>query len=240
MKISNHSGQTENWYEASYLKEGFDSQRRYPNEELLRYMGRNFFPIPINSRKDIRILELGCGSCANLWMVAKEGFKTYGIDLSQEAIRLGKIMLGHWGVEADLQTGDMKSLPYEDNLFDVVLDVFSTYCLPDADFNRCLGEIERVLKPGGSFFCYTPGKNSKAFESHAPASKIDESTLEGIHRKSSPFYGNFYPFRFVHPEELKVEVENIGMEVSYLEINQRSYYNRQEVFEHVVLEAKKQ
>ena len=78
--MSNRLEKTEDWYEASYREEGFDSQRRYPNEELLRFMGRNFFAIPSELRKETRILELGCGSCANLWMLASEGFKAYGLD----------------------------------------------------------------------------------------------------------------------------------------------------------------
>ena len=31
------------WYEKDYKKYGINSQRRYPNEEFTRFMGRNFF-----------------------------------------------------------------------------------------------------------------------------------------------------------------------------------------------------
>ena len=69
----------EDWYNKSYEKSGFNAQRKYPNEELLRFMGRNYFYLPRKKRGNIRILELGCGSCANLWMVAKEGFSAHEI-----------------------------------------------------------------------------------------------------------------------------------------------------------------
>ena len=82
------------WYQKSYKKEGFGAQRLYPNEELLRFLGRHFFLIPIQKRKNIKILELACGSCSNLWMIGKEGFKAYGIDFSDVAIRLGKKRAG--------------------------------------------------------------------------------------------------------------------------------------------------
>jgi len=58
--------ETEKWYEKSYSQDGFSAQRFYPNEEFLRFMGRNFFAIPKHMRKSKSILEIGCGSCSNL------------------------------------------------------------------------------------------------------------------------------------------------------------------------------
>ena len=226
------------WYEARYRESGLDAQRHYPNEELLRFMGRNYFGIPAEQRKDIHILEIGCGTCANLWMVAREGFCAYGLDLSDEAIRLSSQMLENRGA-ADLRVGSMTQLPYKDESFDAVLDVFSAYCLDTEDFRLCLSEVERVLKLDGRFFSYTPGKASYAFQHHRPAEMLDSSTLDGILRDDSPFAGNYYPFRFVHPEEYRKMVTSAGLKVSYLETVLRSYFNQRETFEHVVLEAQK-
>ena len=86
------------FYDAGYLHDGFGAQRRYPNEELCRFMGRHFFGIPRERRGDVRILEAGCGSGANLWMLAQEGFDTHGVDLSAEAIVLAQRMLELYGV----------------------------------------------------------------------------------------------------------------------------------------------
>lgn len=233
-------GAVKAWYESSYVKGGFEAQRRYPNEELLRFMGRNFFRVPMEKRKNIHILEIGCGSCANLWMVAREGFGAHGLDLSEEAICLGREMLEMWGAEADLQIGSMTAVPWEDASFDAVVDVFSAYCLNETDFQICLQEVVRVLKPGGHFFSYTPGKGSDAFQYHHPSGMLDSSTLDGIHRKSSPYSGNYYPIRFVHPEEYREQVVNAGLSVGYLETVRRSYFQRSETFEHVVLEAVKE
>lgn len=49
-------------YESEYGKAGLYAQRRWPNEEFCRFMGRNFFSKPESERKDIRILEAGCGT----------------------------------------------------------------------------------------------------------------------------------------------------------------------------------
>ena len=78
------------FYDQSYKQLGFAAQRKYPNEELSRFMGRNFFSLKHEERSSKKILETGCGSGGNIWMLAKEGFDTYGIDLSTEAISLAE------------------------------------------------------------------------------------------------------------------------------------------------------
>lgn len=75
--------------------EQIHSQRawgRYPNEELVKFIGKNFFRIPKEERQNIKILELGCGQGANLWFLAKEGFDVYGIDISPSAIKKQEII----------------------------------------------------------------------------------------------------------------------------------------------------
>jgi len=227
------------WFQSSYLASGLDAQRRYPNEELLRFMGRNLFSIDKEERSKIKILEIGCGSCANLWMVSKEGFDAYGIDISSEAINLGSQTLSKWGINANLETGSMTDLPYPDSNFDIILDVFSSYCLSMRDFEKCLSEVARVLKDGGIFFTYTPGKESDAFKNPLPSKFLDSSTLDGIHRKTSPFFGNTYPFRFIGINEHKSLIEKFGFKINYLETVTRTYSSLEEQFEHVIVECVK-
>ena len=141
--------------EDSYRAVGFGAQRRYPNEELCRFMGRNFFGLPPRQRRDVRILELGCGTASNLWMLGREGFDAYGIDLSPTALSLARRMLDSYATTASLQLGNMKALPFPDRFFDCVVDVYSTYCLDEVGFAQTLSEVSRVLKIGSLFFTYT-------------------------------------------------------------------------------------
>ena len=131
------------FYEKSYQEHGFNAQRKYPNEEFCRFMGRNFFHISHEKRKDIKILETGCGSGANLWMIAREGFDTYGIDLSAEAILLAQSMLDKHDVNANLSIQNMCNLNFQDSCFDAVVDVFSSYCLSKKEHLVYLQEIKR-------------------------------------------------------------------------------------------------
>jgi SAM-dependent methyltransferase len=228
---------TREFFEASYLNFGMAAQRRYPNEEFLRFMGRNFFGLEQRERSSVRVLEVGCGSGANLWVIAKEGFEAHGLDISIESLSLAKDLLGGHLVEAKLEAGDMTDMPYPDNYFDGIVDVFSSYCMNEDAGERFLSSVKRVLKPGGIFFSYFPSKDSDAFKDFQPASFLDASTLDGVHRKTSPYSGNHYPFRFMSPEQYRDDLDKVGLSVVYLETTNRTYIDRTEKFEFISVEA---
>jgi SAM-dependent methyltransferase len=228
---------TLNWYERSYKAEGINAQRRYPNEELVRFLARNYFKFSREDRARISILDAGCGSCSNLWVIAHEGFDAHGVDLSPESLRLGKEILAEWGVTAQLKTGNLLQLPYEDGTLDAVVDVFSSSVLNMTEFPSYLREVARVLKTEGRFFLFTPSVESDAFRNHAPAEKIDEFTLNGIHRKDSPYYGNFYPFRFSDITVLDGQLRGAALHRIQFERVTRTYNQMRETFQFISLEA---
>lgn len=225
------------FYDTSYGSQGFAAQRRYPNEELCRFMGRHFFAIPREKRQVIRVLELGCGSGANLWMIGREGFSAHGLDLSAEALGLCERMLESYDTSAELKIGDMKDTGYPAAYFDAVIDVFSSYCLDNTGHAAFLDEVARIVRPGGRFFSYTPSKGSDAFKIPLPATKIDDSTLNGIRRQDSPYYGNFYPYRFTTAEDYRSDLERRGFKVEGLELVGRTYRQTREYFEFVVVDS---
>ncbi|EGP06598.1 hypothetical protein CSIRO_3854 [Bradyrhizobiaceae bacterium SG-6C] len=130
-------------------------------------------------------------------------------------------------------------MPYRKGIFSAVVDVFSAYCLNENEFSCYLDEVERVIKPGGRFFSYAPSKNSDAFKNYEPAKKIDESTLDGIARMTSPYVGNAYPFRFVSQTEFAAALYARGFEVVSNERVARSYRTGEEYFEFVSISAQK-
>lgn len=106
------------------------------------------------------VLDVGCGKGSLLIRVAKEikDGKAYGIDiwrnqdLSKNCIEKTKENIRIEGVEkrAEVQSADMRKLPYDDAFFDCVVASLSIHNIePKSERGKALKEIDRVLKPGG-------------------------------------------------------------------------------------------
>src|SRR5207253_2036635 len=101
----------------------------------------------IGKRKP-HILDVGCGTGANLQMLAKHG-ASEGVDVSSEALEFC-----HARGLSKVKQGAAESLPYEDASFDLVtaLDVVEHL---DDDVAG-LKEMRRVLKPNGRTLLFVP------------------------------------------------------------------------------------
>lgn len=228
------------WYNKSYKEFGIDAQRKYPNEELLRFLAREFsLKMEFNARKNIKILELGCGTCANLWAVGKEGFDAYGIDFSEKAIQIGKEVLKRWNVKANIIVGDFRKLPYENDFFDCVFDILSTLTQVEDDFLHCINEVYRILKPGGLYFSFFPSANSDAFIDYEPSKLIEDFTIDGIRRETSAYFSCIHPFRFLYPEMYKNILKKRNFKVKSIETITRTYRNMKERFETISIVGEK-
>lgn len=95
-----------------------------------------------------RILDVGCGTGANLKMLAGFG-EAEGVDISQQALEFCR----QRGLKS-VKFGAAESLPYDDGSFDLVtaLDV-----IEHLDDDRAgLSEVGRVLRPGGRALLFVP------------------------------------------------------------------------------------
>jgi len=126
---------------------------KYPSEDLIRFIARNYYCSP--NRKDIKILEVGSGTGANLLYLAREGFDVTGIDGSKIGVEKTIKRLTEESLMAKVEVGDIISLPFEDNSFDCVVDIECIYANSYADSRKIIAEIYRVLKTKGKFFSKT-------------------------------------------------------------------------------------
>src|SRR5262249_51180391 len=94
---------------------------KYPPEPIIREVMRAFSKNA--DRKQVRMLDLGCGPGANTWFMAREGFSVSGIDGSASAIAQNRQRLANERLSADLSVGDFTvALPWPDQTFDGVID----------------------------------------------------------------------------------------------------------------------
>lgn len=227
-----------NCWEKQYRELGLKAQRLYPNEELLRFLGVTVFHLNKPKRRKTRILELGCGSGSNLWMIAKEGFDAFGIDISKEGLRLCSEMLKHWGIRAKIQLGNMLYLPFEDDWFDIVIDVVSMQHVTFSEHIKAYSEVMRVLKPGGRFFSYHIGNKSFSYK-NGGGKLIDRFTIDKIANRRDPFFGNevicFPTERAIEKMLIEIGFKNIGIENVI-----KTYDNRKIKIQYLSIRAQKQ
>jgi len=95
-----------------------------------------------------RILDVGCGTGANLLMLSQYG-DAEGVDVSEDALAFCR----ERGLDK-VRLGAAEELPYEDGTFDLVtaLDVVEHL---DDDLAG-LREMRRVLRPGGRVLLFVP------------------------------------------------------------------------------------
>ena len=147
---------------------------RYPPEEVVRFIARNYYH---GAREKTKILDLGCGTGAVSWFIAREGFRAHGIDGSHTAVSLAKKRLKEEKLKAEFSVGDIAALPYPDNYFDCIVDVNSIQHNNKTGIQRILRETWRVLKPGGRLFSIVVSAKSKLNPASNPFSSKGNVTF---------------------------------------------------------------
>jgi SAM-dependent methyltransferase len=96
------------------------------------------------------VLEVGCGWGELAARLGSElGVRVVAVDSSPRMVELAR----ERGVDA--RVADVQALPFDDGSFDCVVANWMLYHVPDLDLG--LGEIARVLRPGGRLVAATNG-----------------------------------------------------------------------------------
>jgi ubiquinone/menaquinone biosynthesis C-methylase UbiE len=101
----------------------------------------------IGSRATGRVLEVAIGTGRSLPFYPADAHIT-GIELSSAMLAIASRRAAELGIDADLCEGNAEALPFEDSTFDTVVCALALCSIPDPA--RAIGEMARVLKPGGT------------------------------------------------------------------------------------------
>ncbi len=122
---------------------------RYPSESVIRFVARNYYN---KERKNIKILDFGCGQGANTWFLAREKFDTYAFDGSFSAVEKARQYLYEENLTADFKVMDGINIDYSDDYFDAVID---NATIGHNRINSIITMYKRIystLKKGGKLF----------------------------------------------------------------------------------------
>jgi len=133
-----------------YFEELLDGRARYAPwaEQELDY----------RSTKGLRVLDVGSGQGIDVANYARAGADAVGIDLTPRHVELARSHLSSLGLNAEVVLGDAEALPFPDASFDRVSSNGVLHHTPD--FDAALGEILRVLVPGGEARIVVYNRNS--------------------------------------------------------------------------------
>ncbi len=141
------------------------------------------------------VLELGCGT-GEMWkgkgdLIARCGRLVLS-DFSAGMLEQAKETL-HSEKDIDYQVIDIQEIPYPDRSFDAVIANMMLYHVPDLP--KGLGEVRRVLKKGGAFYCATFGENGmmeyigSLFSGYGIETQVNAAfTLQNGREKLSPYF----------------------------------------------------
>lgn len=178
-----------------YIKETINTYNayaeRYTKNRKKLIMGK-FHEMFIKELKGKDILDLGCGPGRDTRVFLDLGYNVTGFDLSRELLRIAK----EKNPEATFVEGDMLDLPFSDASFDGIWSSAVIHHLVDADKERALVEMYRVLKPGGVAFIST-----KAGEGDV---SLPEKEFDGGERF----------FSYINKEQFEKMLEYAGFRIS--------------------------
>lgn len=131
-------------------------------------------------RPDDLVLDFAAGTCWATELLARVAVRTISVDLSLEMMRRGRERLASdrrlvFKDEARFVVARGQALPFVDGTFDGVLCLNALHHLPS--YAAALGEIHRVLKPGGRAVFSEPG-SAHAVQPLSQFRMREESVLE--------------------------------------------------------------
>lgn len=119
----------------------------FQNREVEQPVMYSLVPNKLNKKK---LLDLGCGPGIHLKEYSKRGAKCFGLDISEEMIKIAKKNCP----KANLTVGSIYQMDYPNNYFDIVTASFVLDHVKE--INTVVKEIRRVIKKGGTLTYSVP------------------------------------------------------------------------------------
>ncbi|MFM2357391.1 MAG: hypothetical protein RJA61_128 [Candidatus Parcubacteria bacterium] len=135
--------------------------------------------------ENLHLIDIGCGTGKNSNYFAGLENKVTGIDISHTAITLAQERAKREGLDVEYKEQDIGSnYPYEENFFDIAIDITSSNSLDEAGREMYLKETKRVLKPEGYFFvkalCKEGDHNAKNLLKESPGKEKDTYFMKDL------------------------------------------------------------
>jgi ubiquinone/menaquinone biosynthesis C-methylase UbiE len=109
-----------------------------------------------------KVLDCGAGGpVPPVALFAQHGFDAWGIDISDSQLEKAKAYCTQNEINVHLQKGDMRQIPFNDQIFDYIFEQYAMCHLIKREIAQAIGEMHRVIKKGG--LCFLGAISSDSF-----------------------------------------------------------------------------
>lgn len=115
---------------------------------LLRVLGQ--------PARALRVADIGCGAGTQSRLWAAKGHQVFGADINEALIQLARQRAEQDALAVQFSVASATGLPWDDASMD--LCIAPELLEHVADWQSCLAEMVRVLRPGGALFISTSNK----------------------------------------------------------------------------------
>lgn len=157
---------------------------KYPYDEVVSFLFSNYSHVV--NKSSVSILEVGCGGGNNLWFAAKEGFSTYGMDASHDAIEFARTRFKEEGLNSVFEVKRFEEISQINPQFDCVIDRCALTHTPFSYAQEAIAQIHGRLKKDGKLFfnCFaeqhTSAKNGVYDSETQYTTNIKKGSLQGV------------------------------------------------------------
>ena len=178
------------------MAQGSIWEKEYQNPKLLAPTNKpqkdtlKFFKY-LRKKQDLKleneptILDIGSGNGRNANYLASMGANVSGIEISQTAVNIATEEARKQQISVAYKLRSFgNEFPFEDNTFDIAIDVTSSNSLNEEERKTYLEELHRTLKPEGFFFlktlCLDGDKNAKQLIKQSPGPEPNTYKMKEI------------------------------------------------------------
>ncbi len=204
------------WYEALFENYG----RKYDDECFTKgTIGEcDFIEKELNFNKELKIIDIGCGTGRHSIELAKRGYLTTGIDLSESLLEKAREKAKHSNVNVDFLKCDACNLPFE-NQFDVAIMMCEgAFPLMETDEMNyeILKNVSQSLKEKSKLIFTTLNGLFPLFHS------INDFHSENVNEDNATYHSKSFDLMTFRDYNITKVVDDNGVEKE-LECNERYY-----------------
>ncbi|MFI5173436.1 MAG: class I SAM-dependent methyltransferase [Terriglobia bacterium] len=161
------------WYEDAFT-EDYDRIYMHTFTDERNRGEAEFIESALGAPAETELLDLACGHGRHALVLAEQGYKVTGVDLSARFIKMAEEGARRRQLDVHFEVGDMRKLSYVNN-FEGVYSFFTSFgYFPHRENVKVLEGVARALHKGGKFLLETVNRDWILHQIEAQPRRWDE------------------------------------------------------------------